>query len=434
VRPTSADPRHLAALVVERVIEQHAFAAAALDATLRRYPQLQEHQRALTTELVYTTLRAHRVLEARLTALAPRGLPRDPALRAHLYVAAAQLLLFDRVSRPVAVDRAVSGIDAIRGPRVAGFANALLRKLAADPTRLDRTAVYGAAFPEWLRERLAAAAGPEEADALLGHGQTSGSLEPRPVTLRVSATRAAPAFIAEAPRGRFSPLARIVRGAGDLSRLDGWKEGSFTIQEEGAQLSALGLGARPGEKVLDACAGRGQKTTLLAEQVFPTGVVHATDIRPRKLEALKLEVERLGLSGVETSLVDWSRGGGGLPHGFDRALVDAPCTGTGTLARRPDIALRLDPGDPERLGRLATSILRNVADHVRSGGRVVYVVCSVLKEEAEAVASNVEDVLEPVAFDAPEVVAALGPGVSAGRLLPVAHGTDGYFLASFRRR
>ena len=428
------DPRHLAASVVERVIEQQAFAAAALDATLRRYPQLEERQRALTTELVYTTLRAQRVLEARLTALAPRGLPRDSALRAHLYVAAAQLLLFDRVPRPMAVDRAVSGIDAIRGPRVAGFANALLRKLAADTARLDRTAVYGATCPEWLRERLLAAVGPEEVDALLGHARDSESSEPRPVTLRLSATRAVPAFIADAPRGRFSPLARVVRGAGDLRRLDSWKDGSFTIQEEGAQLSALGLGARSGERVLDACAGRGQKTTLLAEQVSPEGVVHATDIHPRKLEALELELVRLGLSGVETALVDWSRGGGGLPQGFDRALVDAPCSGTGTLARRPDIALRLDPGDPERLGRLAASILRNVTNHVRSGGRVVYVVCSVLKEEAETVVSSVEDVLEPVPFEAPEVVAALGPGVAAGRLLPVAHGTDGYFLASFRRR
>jgi 16S rRNA (cytosine967-C5)-methyltransferase len=216
--------------------------------------------------------------------------------------------------------------------------------------------------------------------------------------------------------------------------LTGYAEGDFVIQEEGAQLIALSLGVKPGERVLDACAGRGQKTSLLAEQVGPDGSVCATDLHHRKLEALTEELARLGLSGVTTETVDWSRGSGDVNELFDAALVDAPCTGTGTLRRRPEILLRLEPDDPLRLAQLSISILRHVAAHVRSGGRVVYAVCSVLPEEGERVVEAVADCLELVPFEVDCVRAALGEGASMGRLLPGKHGTDGYFLANFRRR
>jgi 16S rRNA (cytosine967-C5)-methyltransferase len=221
---------------------------------------------------------------------------------------------------------------------------------------------------------------------------------------------------------------------GDPHRLEGYAEGHFVIQEEGAQLIALALDAKPGERILDACAGRGQKTSLLAEQVAPQGHVCATDLHPKKLEALEQELARLGLSGVTTAAVDWSRGSGGLTELFDAALVDAPCTGTGTLRKRPEIALRLGPEDPTRLAELAIAILRNVATRVRKRGRVVYAVCSVLPEEGEAVIRAVDDLFEPVPFEVPSVVLALGQGASMGRLLPRQHGTDGYFLANLRKR
>jgi len=132
--------------------------------------------------------------------------------------------------------------------------------------------------------------------------------------------------------------------------------------------------------------------------------------------------------------VDWTVGAGPVPEGFDRALVDAPCTGVGTLRRRPEIARRLTPEDPARLAELQTRIVRSVAARVRPGGRVVYAVCSVLPEECESIVERVLDVLEPAAFDAPEL-AALELGEKTNfRLLPLRHGTDGYFAASFVRR
>jgi 16S rRNA (cytosine967-C5)-methyltransferase len=225
----------------------------------------------------------------------------------------------------------------------------------------------------------------------------------------------------------------VVRGEGDPRQKPGFAEGLFSVQEEGAQVVALALGARAGEKVLDACAGRGQKASLLAERVG-SGTLVASDLYPEKLEALAEELARLRLVPVETRAIDWSAGQGGLGADFDRVLVDAPCSGTGTLRRRPEILRRLKPEDPRRLAELAESILRSAASRARPGGTVLFAVCSVLREEGEDVVERVLDLLEPQPFDAPELPRELVAGKTALRLLPGLHGTDGYFMACFRRR
>jgi 16S rRNA (cytosine967-C5)-methyltransferase len=228
----------------------------------------------------------------------------------------------------------------------------------------------------------------------------------------------------------------LVRGEGDPRKREGYAEGAFTVQEEGAQAIGLALGARPGERVLDACAGRGQKTSLLVEQVGSTGSVWATDVYPKKLEALSTELERLRLNAPEARAVDWTVGVADVPADFDRVLVDAPCTGTGTLRRRPEIAARLQPEDPARLSALAESILRSAATRAKSGGRVVFAVCSVLEEECEALVSRVADVLEPAPFDCAELHG-LWPNAAAPcsfRVGPTRFETDGYFAASFVKR
>ena len=410
-----------------RVERDGAYATVALDAELERCPQLTERDRALATELVYGSLRAHVVLRERLAALAPRGLPaHDPLTLAHLSVAAYQILMLDRVPAHAAVDAAVSAIAARRGPRVGGFANALLRRLAQGP-RIDPATAATVSAPEWLRQRLVRAVGEEEALALL-RAPESGWL-----CVRASARHPAPDWLEAAQPGRVSPTARLVRGVGDPRRLPGWGTGGLVIREEGSQLVALALGARPGERVLDACAGRGQKTSLLAEQVGPSGEVWASDLYPGKLRDLEAEFQRLGLTGPRTASVDWTAGPGQIPEGFDRVLVDAPCSGVGTLRRRPEIALRLAEGDPDRLGALGLAVLRGAATRLRPGGRLVYAVCSVLPEECERVVEGVADSLRPVPFDAPDLGAVVPPGATTLRLLPLRHGTDGYFIASLTK-
>lgn len=423
VSPVSA--RSIAARVLERVEADSAYAAAALDAELDRHPDLDRRERALASELVYGVLRTRGALERRIAEYAPRGVADRLVLRL-LLVAAYQLLLLDRVPAWAAVDAAVAEIRRARGARVAGFANAVLRRVAAGEKLVLAAAVRESA-PVWLVERLASAVGPDEAFALLGAEVPLGRS-----FARLVAGRTAPLWAESAEPSPLSALARVLPG-GDPEKLDGFGAGAFVVQELGAQLVALALGVRAGERVLDACAGRGQKTSFFAERAEPSGEVWAADLHPEKLENLKRELARLGLPAVSTAAVDWTLGSGEVPGGFDRVLVDAPCTGVGTLRRRPEIARRLTPEDPARLGALALAILRAAAGRARPGGRVLFAVCSVLVEEAEAVVAAVGDLLEPAPFDAPEL-AALTDGKTSLRLLPRAHGTDGYFVASFCRR
>ena len=422
--PRQPNARTIAAKVVERVLVDEAFVAAALDAELRRHPQLDTRERALATELAYGTMRTEPVLRARLFAHAPRGVS-DERVLSHLLVAAYQILLLDRVPAFAAVDAGVNGVKRERGPRVAGFANAVLRKLAKTGEKLTQAQALREAVPAWLWQDLVKSVGEEQAQALLCADAYTG--------LRLRSGKELPEWLSELPQGRVSPLARLLRGAGDPRQKPGFAEGVFTVQEEGAQVIGLALGARPGDKVLDACAGRGQKSTLVAERL-PQGKLVASDLYPEKLEALTQEAARLGLPSIETRAVDWSVGQGGLPDDFDRVLVDAPCSGTGTLRRRPEILRRLQAQDPARLAELAESILRSAASRARVGGTVLFAVCSVLEQECEAVVARVADVLEPANFDAPELPPELVAGKSALRLLPGLHETDGYFMACFRRR
>jgi 16S rRNA (cytosine967-C5)-methyltransferase len=409
---------------VERVLLDDAYVSAALDAELRRHPQLDARERALATELAYGTMRTEPALRKRLFVHAPRGVS-DERVLAQLLIAAYQILLLERVPAFAAVDAAVTGVKRERGPRVAGFANAVLRKLAKTGEKLTQAQALREAMPDWLWQQLEKDIGTEQAQALVTAEASTG--------LRRRLGVDEPEWLAALPAGRVSPLARLVRGEGDPRQRPGFAEGAFTVQEEGAQVVGLALGARPGDKLLDACAGRGQKSTLLAERLRG-GQLIASDLYPEKLEALVEDVQRLRLPAIATQAVDWCVGHGGLPDDFDRVLVDAPCSGTGTLRRRPEILRRLKAEDPARLAALAEVILRSSASRARPGGTVLFAVCSVLRQECEDVVERVLDLLEPATFDAPELPAELVAGKSSLRLLPGLHGTDGYFMACFRRR
>ena len=422
--PRQPNARSIAAKVVQRVLLDDAFVAAALDAELRRHPQLDARERALATELSYGTMRTEPALRARLYVHAPKGVS-DERVLSHLLVAAYQILLLERVPAFAAVDAGVTGVKRERGPRVAGFANAVLRKLAKTGEKLSQAQALRECVPAWLWQDLLQSVGEEQALALICGDAFTG--------LRPRLGAELPEWLSALPQGRVSPLARLIRGEGDPRQKPGFAEGAFTVQEEGAQAIGLALGVRAGDKVLDACAGRGQKATLVAERIGG-GRLIACDLYPEKLQALADEAARLSLPNIETHAVDWTVGQGGLPADFDRVLVDAPCSGTGTLRRRPEILRRLKAEDPARLAELAETILRSAASRARPGGTVLFAVCSVLERECEAVVARVADVLEPALFDAPELPPELVAGKTSLRLLPGLHGTDGYFMACFRRR
>ena len=205
------------------------------------------------------------------------------------------------------------------------------------------------------------------------------------------------------------------------------------MQEEGAFLATERLPLAPGARVLDACAGRGTKTAALAEREPEVGRLAAADVHPDKLARVAGELARLGLPAAESRAVDWSVGAGGLAGPFDAVLVDAPCSGTGTLSRRPEIRWRLEPGDVARLVELQAAILRRTAGLVAPGGALLYVVCSLLPDEGPDqlrafLADRPEFTVDPAPWPAPWEPRAVGFA-----LFPPDSGTDGFYAALLRR-
>jgi len=450
--------------VLTRVERDQAFASAALDAEIARSPQLGPRDRALATELAYGSLRVQRWLESRLSRHATRPLTKlDPRVRVQLVLATFQLFFLDRVPKFAAVNEAVNAVRQSKGPEVAAFANAILRKLAREAEAesaagtIDLEVVAVESAPPWLFETLSRSLGAAGARAYL-----RAALIPPSNCICVHDASARDAWLNQlrdaAPQGGFelgtiSPHAICARSAGRLHTLPGYAEGAWTLQEEGSQVIALALGARPGDAVLDACAGRGNKTAILAGAVGPTGAVDAADLHPAKLVRLRAELTRLALTPRATYAVDWAVGAGEIANTYDRILVDAPCSGTGTLGRRPDLYARRAPDDLARLTALQLAILSRTVDRLKPGGRLVYAVCSVLRDEGEDVVERLladRSDLELAPFDgepAARLARETGTSLSvtaestAGqnretmlRLLPHRHGTDGYFLASLVKR
>ena len=425
--PGPPSARVVAARVVARVLKDGAYLSRALDAELLRHPQMDARERGLASELSYGCIRTHRFLCDALQRHITRKLPSgDPEVFSELLLAAYQVLLLDRVPASAAVNAAVHQVRKKRGPKVAGFANALLRNLVRSGVVASRKDAVLASVPAWFAERIRSSLGDVELALLVGATDS-----PPPFVARLAASHALPSEWSEAKPCRHAP--RAYELARPLSA-DERRGATWVVQEEGAQLISWALGARPGECVLDACAGRGTKTSLSCETLRGRGTLWATDAHPHKLESLRGEFARLGLEIPELAAVDWTQGQGSVPNLFDRALVDAPCTGSGTVRRRPEILLRLSPEDLARMGALQEAIVRSVTTRLVPGGRLVYAVCSVFPEEGEAVLERVSDILEPAPFDAPALAELTPAGCSELRLLPGVHGTDGYFLASRRRK
>ena len=389
-----APAREIATRVLHRVARDDAWATPTLDAELRRGSATRVDA-ALATQIVYGALRTAPDLEASLARHARRPVKVDDWTHAALIGAAYQLLHLERVPSHAVVNDTVELVRMKRGKRVAGFANAVLRKVAADRPEVPEPP-SSVAVPSWLRDALGSSIGVERTDDLLRVGR-----EPPSIDLRVRADIERDA-IAESigvaqPDAVISPTALSphglrISGAGDPRVLPGYEEGAFAVQEEGAQLIGLLLQAQPGERVLDACAGRGGKTAQLLEAVGESGIVVATDLHEHRLQQIPSELVRLRLdpARLETACVDWTVGKGTVRGEFDRVLVDAPCTGIGTLRRRPEILLRAGHEDAARMGETQRCMLENAASLVRPGGTLLYAVCSPLKDEGPGVIESAE--------------------------------------------
>ncbi|MBE7421269.1 MAG: RsmB/NOP family class I SAM-dependent RNA methyltransferase [Zoogloeaceae bacterium] len=297
-------------------------------------------------------------------------------------------------------------------------------------------------FPDWLAERLLAHM---EAGELLKLAQ--GLNQPAPLDLRVNplktgredvlARLAGEGIAAEA--GRLSPLAIRLKAKPALQQHPLYLDGTIEVQDEGSQLLGYLLAPKRGEMVADFCAGAGGKTLLLGALMRSTGRLYAFDVSDKRLARLKERVARAGLSNVHPVAIanENDLRVKRLAGKLDRVLVDAPCSGLGTLRRNPDLKWRQTPEGVAELVRKQRDILQGAARLVKPGGRLVYATCSILPEENEAiVAAFLAAHPEFKQMSAQDILGKQGIALECGetlRLMPHTHGTDGFFAAVLER-
>jgi len=386
-----APARRAAFDVVRRTFEDDAYADRALVSAVEG---LDARDRALAQRLAFGTVQRVRVLDFGIEQLGKRPVRKlDPPVRASLRLGAYQLAFTDLPQHAI-VDDAVELVRAAGRERAVPFTNAVMRRLAGGLRGLVASLPAGPvkeSYPDWIAETWARDLGAEEALDLMRAQNEPPALEVRAATPVGTATDVPGAYVVDRvdPR-RMRPMSRA------------------------SQLAALVVGAREGERVLDACAAPGGKSSILAERAHVTAV----EIHPGRAAALAEQ----RLPGVDVVTADVRQL---AADGFDRALVDAPCSGLGVLARRPDLRWRAQP-----LPELQGELLAAAAERVKPGGLVVYAVCTLNADENEAVvdASGL-DVVPLIEW--PQYAHPRRPEFVL--TLPTRDRTSGFFIARLRR-
>lgn len=428
-----------------------AFVSILLFRALERQ-QLSPADRSLATALVLGVLRHRGRIDYALSSLLRRPLETLPAsIRTVLRMGAYQLLDLDRIPKPVAVSETVTLAARHGHAGTAGLVNAVLRRLAADgPPALPDAAADPAghlavrySHPRWLIERWIARWGGGEAAAL-----AAAQTQPAPSAIRVNTLRTTPdalrAILNErgiaATPGLVPDSFRVEGAVGD--RLPLVEAGLAVIQDEGAMLAALAVGAAPGQTIIDACAAPGGKTTHLAALMANDGRILACDVQPKKLQALAARCALLGAGCVEAYDLDARAIGRRWPEAADAVLVDAPCSGLGTIRRRPEIKWRAAEADLPRHALVQGALLDGACGAVRPGGLLVYSVCSLEPEEGSDVVRaflgrHPDFTLTPFPAAFPRTVGGRSvDGVERGEVVlwPHRYDTDGFYVAVARRR
>lgn len=448
--------------VLLRVAKQDAYADEALRAELET--DMRSEDAGLATELAMGALRWQRSLDFiidRFLKKSARAL--DIEVRIALRLGAYQLLYLDRVPAHAALHESVELVKRARKSSAASLVNAILRKIDKEISRGDLAGKSNAlplpedlpnadrigiqySHPTWMVERWLKTFGEDRTRALLAADNsipvTSGYLldpqrrEEALLSLQSTGCRIQP--------GRLLQYAWVLTG-GNPAANEAVCRGWVVIQDEASQAVAHLVGVQQGNRVLDLCAAPGGKTLLLARAAGPNGRVIAGDLHEHRIRAMKDRFEQAGVRNVEVMTLD---GVQPLPfkQPFERILVDVPCSGTGTLARHPEIRWKLQPADLNDLRDRQVRLLRNAIPHLAEGGRLVYSTCSLEPEENESVVEealknldvdfhivSARGGIEGMLRDSSQLASVVSPE-GFFRTFPPETGTDGFFAAVIERR
>ena len=418
--------------ILVRVERTAAYASELLHSV--KYEKLSSEDHGLTNELVMGVLRWRSLLDAQIANVSSQSPEKlDLEVLTALRIAAYQVLFLDRIPVRAAVHESVELVKRARKRSAAGFVNAVLRKLRPTKHAIEWDTL--AAHPSWMVERWLQQFGIDSTRQICRYDQ-----EHHPPAVRLQDASVEGELRSEsvelAPGLLLASARRVI--AGNVTQTRAFREDRVVVQDEASQLVALLVGR--GKKILDCCAAPGGKTRILARQ-NPDAEITAAEVHARRAQLLEKRVpSTVNVVNVDIRELE-SR------EQFDRVLADVPCSGTGTLARNPEIKWRLQPQHLAGLHRLQTEILRSAMQRAASGGEIVYSTCSLEHEENEDVAG--EALAKNPSFRRIECRSRLEQLRDAGELVwsdvdslirgpylrtsPGVHPCDGFFAAIFQR-
>jgi len=440
-------PRVICLDILNQVEEADRHPDILLNDSFKRYRHLTSLDRAFVTELTYGVLRWRERLDWGIRHFSKIPFEKiESRILNILRLGYYQVLFLSRTPSPAAVNESVELAKGIRGKGGAGFVNAILRSILRSGGQISYPDIHKdpvlhisvmESHPLWLVKRWVDEMGVEGAMRTCKFNNQISGLTFRTNTLKINRTELINKLREKGLKpfpSSFSEEGILLKDSPPVSELPFLEEGLFVIQDEASQLVALILDPKPGEKILDACAAPGGKTSYIAQRMKKEGEIYALDLSKEKLNQIEEICQRLGIGIIRTMKGDAAKPLP-IPKGvkFDRILADVPCSGFGTLRKNPDLKWRRNEEDIRRLSELQSSILRNLSGYLKEGGILVYSTCTVFHEENEHVVEKFlgdhpEFQLDQIYKVLPEQCHAF---IRNGyfKTYPPINGMDGFFVA-----
>ncbi len=441
-----ANPRRAAVELLSRIDTEGTYSNLGIQEALgaARYTAA---DRRLLTRLVYGVLENRLYIDALLRSVSKTPPEKmKPWVRNALRIGVYQLFWMERVPSSAAVNESVKLVK-LRYDKLSPFANGVLRTLQRQGPALEEARGEEAhslslrySHPLWLVERWLDRFGAEQTVRILEADNRPAGLTLRVNPLKTAAEDLRALLAGQGVRTEPSPYlgeALQVSDLGDreLPELPAFKEGLFSIQDVSSMLVGRAAAPRPGDRILDLCAAPGGKTTHLAELMGDRGTVVARDIHPHKVRLIEEAALRLGLKSIEAGQGDAARPEAAWKEAFDHVLLDAPCSGTGIIRKKPEIRYNRTAADVESLAALQFTLLQQAGSCVKNHGQLIYSTCTMEYEENEGVvrrflAENPDFRLVDVNSRIPEALRSPAPHIS---IFPGDNGLDGFFIAVMRK-
>ncbi|WP_343209987.1 16S rRNA (cytosine(967)-C(5))-methyltransferase RsmB [Anaerolentibacter hominis] len=447
----SVNLREIAFQVLTEVLEEGGFSHLVLRTALERYQYLTKTERAFLTRLCDGTVERVITLDYILNSYSKTKVSKmKPAIRTILRMGVYQLTYMDHVPASAVCNEAVK-LTQKRGLHgLKGFVNGVLRSIARRDAAVSfpdrskepvRWLAVAYSVPEWLAEKIRREYGDDTAEKIF-----SAALRERQTTVRVNTMLTTRDKLKEelaaegidAEPALYIPEAMVLKNYNYLSRLDSFRRGAFYVQDESSMLAVKAAGIQPGDLVVDVCGAPGGKALYAAELAGPSGRISVRDLTEDKTELIEENVRRLTFTNVEVKTWDAREKDTAYEGKANVVLADLPCSGLGVMGRKADIKYHVTQESILELAALQREILAAAADYVKPGGILIYSTCTVTEEEN---GRNRDWFLNHYPFEAdsldaylPETLQGETTGQGFLQLLPGVHGTDGFYIARFRRR